>query len=173
MHKAIGSWVSNEIGNSFIVAKDPACGGHQYIPLFCTEETSRKDRFCSVDLLIHDGSKVLVVVEIEESNVKPTQVCGKFFTSAFSKFYRHKKEDNKRISIEEPFLFIQIVDTKKLNKEKTSKIDQWKHLERSIKDFLKAAQSTIQYKLIFTCEAEIKKSDLITTVLKFITKRTL
>ena len=132
LHKYIGELLTEQFAGSFKVVTDTACGGRQRIPLFCSEERGNESEYCNVDMLIHDGNKILVIVEIEESNVKPTQICGKFFTSAFSKYYIHNSERNK-IKMGDNVLFIQIVDTKGLKPKSTSKYKQWRRLEESIK----------------------------------------
>jgi len=70
-----------------VLLRDKACGGNQHIPLFCTSEKSRETEYCNVDMMILKNDKIKVIVEIEESNVKPTQICGKLLTSALSRFF--------------------------------------------------------------------------------------
>jgi hypothetical protein len=101
-------------------------------------------------LILRDG-KIKVIIEIEESNVKPTQVCGKFLTSALSncgliKEYNHLEMDNS-------VLFLQILDTSKLVKGKTSKVKQWRQLENAINNILPLKGSRIiAYKILTTDE---------------------
>jgi len=72
--------------------KDSACGGEHTLPLFCSEERSYATRYACVDLLILKEQKVKVIMEIEESNVKPIHIFGKFLTSAMAKYYIFGKE---------------------------------------------------------------------------------
>ena len=90
LHQHIGNLLET-ITRSFPstrIIKDPACckeeerSHWQHIPLFCSRQKSRKTEFCKVDLLILKDEKIKFILEIEESDIKPTQVCGKFLTSA-------------------------------------------------------------------------------------------
>jgi hypothetical protein len=80
-------------------------------------------------MLVLKEGKIKMIVEIEESNVKPTQVCGKFLTSALSKYYIHETQNNQPIEMDEKVTFIQILDTSRLVRGKTKKLKQWKQLE--------------------------------------------
>ena len=80
-------------------------------------------------------NKIQVIIEIEETDVKPTKICGKFLTSALSAYYIHQSENNTPIEMDDSVLFIQILDTSKL-KEGSSKKEQWENLEKSIKNLL-------------------------------------
>jgi hypothetical protein len=96
-----------------------------------------------------------MIVEIEESNVKPTQICGKFLTSALSKYYIHDTKRNEPIEMDDSVSFVQIVDTSKLVKDKTSKFKQWKALEESINRTIPIKNSRIvSYKLLSTDELD-------------------
>jgi hypothetical protein len=88
-------------------------------------------RFCDVDLLIAVGGKARVIIEIEESNVKPVHVFGKFFASSFSTHYKPKTE-TKLVALDDQVLFIQVLDSKALNVDKTGKLDQWNVIESAI-----------------------------------------
>ena len=82
-------------------------------------------------MLMMKDNKIRVIIEIEESDVKPTQICSKFLSSALASYYIHHSENNTPIGMSDSVLFLQILDTSKLE-EKTSKIDQWENLEKSI-----------------------------------------
>lgn len=79
LHLRIGEILEKTLGNKkgIVLLRDAACGGNQHIPLFCTSARSRETEYCNVDLMILKNNKIKVILEIEESNVKPTQVCGK------------------------------------------------------------------------------------------------
>ena len=134
LHKKIGDIISYLLKDSkgFILLKDQACGGNQHIPLFCTPVKSRETEYCNVDLMVLKGNKIKVILEIEESNVKPTQVCGKFLTSALSHYFVHESQSNKPVEMDSSVTLIQIVDSSKLD-VKTKKIKQWNLIEKSIK----------------------------------------
>lgn len=150
LHKAIGRIVTGNLLPEYEVLKDPACGGRQNIPLFCSNKKSQQTEYCNVDLLIVKSNKIKVIIEIEEANIKPTQICGKFLTSALSSFYIHEDEDNSIYSMDASVLFIQILDTSKLKKDKTSKIKQWENIERSIIRIIPVESSKIDdYRLFY------------------------
>lgn len=135
LHKIIGECInSNEFPHCKII-KDPACGGQQNVPLFCSKDKSNETEYCNVDLLMIKDNKIRVIIEIEETGVQPTQICGKFLTSALSSYYIHDSENNTPIGMSGSILFIQILNTSQL-KEKTSKSRQWENLKKSIKNIL-------------------------------------
>jgi len=151
MHKEIGDILERNLPQDCRLIRDQACGGNQRIPLFYTEEKSRETEYCNVDLLVLKENKIRLIVEIEESDVKPTQICGKFLTSALARYYIHESENNKRIGMGESVTFIQIVDTSGLVKDKTKKFKQWNLLEKSMNRILPLEDSKIRtYKLINT-----------------------
>jgi hypothetical protein len=131
--------------------RDEACGGDQRIPLFCAAKKSRETEYCNVDLLILKENKIRGIVEIEESNVKPTQICGKFLTSALANYYIHSSKENELIEMDDSVTFIQVVDTSGLVKNKTAKFRQWGALEKSINRIIPLKGSKItSYKLLTT-----------------------
>ena len=157
LHRIVGECVdSKEFPNCKII-KDPACGGRQNIPLFCSEKKSNATEYCNVDLLILKDNKIRVIIEIEEANVKPTQICGKFLTSALSSYFIHESENSGPISMDDSVLFIQILDTSKLKEDKTSKIEQWENIQKSIENIIPVEDSKIDnYKLIYGNISEFK-----------------
>jgi hypothetical protein len=161
MHVAIGNAFEKILPKSCRLIRDEACGGKQRIPLFSTLEKSRKTEFCNVDLLVLKANKIKIIVEIEESNVKPTQICGKFLTSALAQCYIHESGKNKPIEMDDSVTFIQIVDTSKLVKDKTAKFNQWKGLEKSINRILPLKDSRITtYKLFYGSESDFNSDVL-------------
>lgn len=170
LHESIGKLIDTiELPSDCEVIKDPACGGRQNVPLFCSNKKSNKTEYCNVDILILKNEKIRVIVEIEETDIKPTQICGKFLTSALSSYFIHKtnKTKKKSIRMDDSVLFIQILDTSKLKMGKTSKIEQWKRIEKSIQNIIPVKNSKIDnYKLIFGKHSKFeangkKKNELI------------
>jgi hypothetical protein len=151
IHKKIGEILRRAIpaSSSLTLLQDVACGGKQHIPLFCRPKKSRINEYCNVDMLVLKHNRIKGIIEIEESNVKPTQICGKFLPSALSKYYIHESEGNKLVEMADSVVFIQIVDTSKLKRGKTAKFKQWKALEDSINCILPVESSHVkQYKLL-------------------------
>lgn len=155
IHKKIGDIFENSLPPHYKLIRDEACGGKQRIPLFYIAEKSRKTEYCNVDLLVLKENKIKIIVEIEESNIKPTQICGKFLTSALSRYYIHNSISNKPVEMDGSVAFIQIVETSKLVKNRTAKPDQWKALEESINEIIPLKNSnTSSYRLLTTDELD-------------------
>jgi len=173
LHKAIGRIVTGNLLPEYEVLKDPACGGKQNIPLFCLYKNLSKNEYCNVDLLIHKDNKIKVIIEIEEANIKPTQICGKFLTSALSSFYIHEKKVRNTFKMDDKLLFIQILDTSNLEKG-THKIEQWRNIEESITQIIPVGDSKIRKYCIFYGEAKefgvngAKRKELIKCIQKLL-----
>jgi len=151
MHKTISDLISKNLPQNYRLIRDIACGGNQHIPLFCSLEKSRETQYNNVDLIILREGRILVIIEIEEANVKPIHICGKFLSSALSHYYIHEKEDAP-IEMHDRVVFIQVVTTSNLKRDKTSKMEQWKKIEKSIKNILPIKGSRIKEYRIFNEE---------------------
>ena len=83
-HKIIGDIFSdkNFPNERTTVLKDAACGGDHTLPLFCSDVRSYATRYACVDLMVIKEGKIKVIMEIEESNVKPVHLFGKYLASA-------------------------------------------------------------------------------------------
>ncbi len=93
LHKKIGDALI-EIINAAADSKiefflDPACGGGQNLPIFSTAFKSNPTEYCNVDALVLSDEQVKIIIEIEEANIKPTQICGKYLTSALGRYFIH------------------------------------------------------------------------------------
>ncbi|MGB4655540.1 MAG: hypothetical protein ACOXZ9_08380 [Bacteroidales bacterium] len=166
LHHEIGKHLVNELKNfdNIKVVRDPACGGEQHIPLFLKEEKTSDNRLCQVDLMILKNNEIRVIMEIEESNIKPTQILGKLFASTISKYYIHKTEKN-IINMADDVCFIQVLDTKVL-KEQTKKIEQWKNIEKTIKNVLKKLNYPVKtYKIFY---GKLSDKELLEDITQFI-----
>jgi len=151
LHKVIGRIIKNNFSDEGDVILDRAYDGKQNIPLFSSRKKSRAQEICNVDILILKSNKIKVIIEIEETNIKPTQICGKFLTSALSTYYIHRNK--KAVDMEDPVLFVQVLDTSELKKDKTSKIKQWKNLEELVESIIPIKNSKIRKYKIFYGEA--------------------
>jgi len=154
LHKIIGECVNNKEFSNCKIIKDPACGGQHNVPLFCSKNKSNETEYCNVDLLIIKDNKIRVIIEIEETDVKPIQICGKFLTSALSSYYIHESENNIPIGMGDSVLFIQILNTSQL-KEESSKIKQWGNLEKSIKSILPVGKIG-KYRLFYGSDSDFE-----------------
>ncbi len=181
LHKKIGDVLEKLLKDNcsdYDLIKDPACETNekkqrQHLPLFCSTDKSRKTWFCNVDVLILKKKEIKVILEVEESNTRPIQICGKFLTSVLSSYFIHKTTNDSYIPMSDSVLFIQIVDTSKLNEEKTSKIEQWKNIEKSINDSsLVGVDKVKRYKLYFGKVDDFKETietKLISCISEFLT----
>jgi hypothetical protein len=135
LHQSIGKLINSYSIPESTILKDTACDPDQkqHITLF-REANSNHVRFCDVDLLIAIDGEAKVIMEIEESNVKPVQVFGKFFASAFSSHYKPKAGDE-FFPLGNSMLFIQVLDTSALNRAETGKLEQWKLIEEAIRGY--------------------------------------
>ncbi len=122
-HEFIGELISS---TGYRAIMDAACGGDGKVPLY-----SSNFRFADVDIAIVHNEAVRVIVEIEESGMNPVHIFGKFLASALSTHFSKGKEYYPLESV----LFIQIVDTSKLN-EKSGKLDQFEAIEKAIKSVI-------------------------------------
>lgn len=166
LHRKISSIIQF---NNCRILKSPECGGEHNIPLFCSKEKGNDTEYCNVDLLIIWNNKIKVIIEIEESDIKPTQICGKFLTSALSSYYINELRTDE-IGMDDSVLFIQILDTSTLKRE-TSKFKQMANIEKSIKNIIPINESKINnYKLFFGGISDFNENheivDLIKEVLK-------
>ncbi|MCK9614713.1 MAG: hypothetical protein M0R48_04310 [Candidatus Omnitrophica bacterium] len=168
-HEKIGDLINNTVFPNCKIIKDPACGGGQHIPLFCSGERSRETEYCNVDLLITVDNKIKVIIEIEEANIKPTQICGKLLTSALSKYFIHESEGSNLIGMADSVLFIQVLDSLKLKIDKTAKTKQWDKIEKSIQDIIPVKGSNIsRYKIFYGNKTNFNDKGLLNYISEFL-----
>jgi len=142
LHKAVGSILIELEEIQFVL--DTACGGDHNIPLFGSDERSRGSKLCNVDAVILRDEEIQVIFEIEEANIKPTQICGKLLTSALSTRYEYKGD---KYMMSNKVVFVQVLDSSKL-RDKTSKIQQFNMIEEMLNRILPVGESRImEYKL--------------------------
>jgi len=146
LHKTIGSIISDAFPELEVV-KDQACGGDQLVSLFSNEQKSRGTKYADVDMIILKDGKVKVIIEIEESDIRPVYICGKFLVSALSKYFIHDRYGV--IEMDDSVLFLQILDSSKLKHDRTSKLEQFKNLEKSIQSVIPFKDSCIGSYRIF------------------------
>lgn len=120
LHEAIAALLEAVTPTQGRLIVDDAANGKQHIPLYLTENICREHRLCCVDAMILVDDQVRLLVEIEESNVKPTQVAGKFLTSALAGHYVHRKEE-RSIQTLEGISFLQVVSAAKFKKNSKKK----------------------------------------------------
>lgn len=116
---------------------------------FSFNNKSNSTEICNVDAIIIRNNKIKIVIEIEESNVKPTQILGKMMATALSKYYIHNNDFNEPIEMDNEMCFIQILDTSKLKKELSSKPNQWINIRDTILNILPIKNSKLRYYELF------------------------
>lgn len=148
LHQVVGDIAVRNFGEN--VKLDFACckntDARQQLPLFSSREKSRKTQLCKVDMLIISGNEVKVIIEIEESGMIPTKICGKFLTSGLAKYYIHYGE--KEVLLANPLLFIQVLNSEKIP-EKSSIQSQWVNIGKALQRLGEVDGRKLFYKLIF------------------------
>lgn len=151
LHQSIGCVLDgvhqslpDDLRRDCVLIKDPACVSGpspayvrvpQNIPLFCSAVRSNPTEYCNVDALVLLGGRIKVILEIEESALGPTQLFGKFLTSAAAHCYIHDADGAKPVLKAERLLFVQIMDTSDL-KPRSTKREQWRNIESSVRAML-------------------------------------
>lgn len=103
---------------------------------------------CCVDLLILAAGKVRGIIEIEESDFKPTKICGKFFQAALATHFIHASHPEGPISYADQVSFIQVLDSSKFLKLGSRKDAQAEVIEQEVQDLLPVRGIT-EYHLFF------------------------
>ena len=149
LHEKLGKSISESFSSEpgYKVMLDKACGGHRTLPLFMSKVKRRDTEICDVDILVVKDGKVKAIIEIEESDVKPNQICGKFLTSALASFYSNGKGPLQDLN--SPIAFIQVVDKSKLKVYQSKKPKQWDNLEEAMCRILPVGNSQISVYKIF------------------------
>lgn len=161
LHDKIGKHLHKKIvGKNIEILTDPACGGDQKIPLFFLAEKSRDTQLCQVDSLIMKNREVKVIIEIEESNIKPVQILGKLMASTIAKYYNNTKKEHVNIKMADNVIFIQVLDTKALPSE-SKKRKQWENINNSINEILPKLNTHIKtYKIFYGKLDDIKLDEI-------------
>lgn len=158
-HQALGKLV-NQLGLTLgkDIWKAPECDGPKQIPLqHCVR--SKCVQFCLVDMLIIQPD-MIVVIEIEESDVKPLHLFGKFFATAFSTHFNGL--DIRKL----PLLFIQVVDTSKVNLDEGQKDEQWDRIEEILSRYADEQQEKkVRYKMFRGRSADFEEGGQVGTAL--------
>lgn len=130
---------------------DPACETTRekmHISLF-NDKLRTEHRLCKVDgVLINHEDEVKAILEIDESDNKPTHILGKYFTSAFSNRVTYRENGlKKEARIGCGAAFIQVL---KVNgNDKSHKIPQLKLIKKYIKEYSRG-KAINNYKLFIS-----------------------
>jgi len=153
LHKIVGDLIYKKFDglDGVTVKKDFECCNkndpREQLPLFSSlKDQSRITQLCKVDMLIIANDKVKVIVEIEESGMIPTKICGKFLTSGLAQCYRSSKQQ-KCFPLSDKLLFIQVLSSKKIPK-RSSIEPQWESMENVLKSIKNIKGRKMSYRLI-------------------------
>lgn len=169
LHDEIGNLLKsfNNAKAGISILLDPACSGKEHIPLFDSEHKSRSTRLCCIDAGIIKNGELLGLIEIEESGFLPTKICGKFLTSAFSTHLIRGSKVPPPVSISSSSFFVQIVDISSLE-DKSSKPDQYNHIQSSIKKLITNSDFRIKEYTLFQVPRGPEHMDKIKKIIDYI-----
>ncbi|MCX7863391.1 MAG: hypothetical protein N2449_10400 [Bacteroidales bacterium] len=157
LHQSIGDFLSDQIkqwnnknNKQLTIILDKACGGSQNIQLFLSSKKTSFYRVCKVDILILVNNEIKFIIEIDESNIKPVNILGKFFASAIADCYIDK---NNIYSKSNQVCFIQIISAKSLkkNSNNSKKPKQFQNIKKKVNELLQNSNcqlgNIIKYKI--------------------------
>jgi len=157
LHHKIAEAFKQEFSNDYIVLTDVdcACGDERHrLPLFIGSNARSEAPMCCVDILIVSSHGIKVVVEIDESDLKPTQICGKFLTSALATQFVHQPSGNGPYPMCKETLFVQVLDSSKWKNGKTRKDLQASEIESRINGMLPLKISGISKYMLFSVNGD-------------------
>ena len=105
LHCLVREIVRGELPNGCDALFDVAClrarqeSAEMHLPLYSCDARSIRHNYCSVDGLVLKDGMVSVILEVEESGVRPTKICGKFLTSALASYYIHSSQKDEPTEI--------------------------------------------------------------------------
>jgi hypothetical protein len=113
------------------------------LPLFMVNgDVSNRSEITNVDILCLRHGKVVLICEIEESDIKPNHVLGKLLSVIVAKFVKLPGYKNHR-KLNDSFIFIHILSTDKTNNrlkdpDNSQKTDQFINVEKAVKRLTKS-----------------------------------
>ena len=164
LHDVVGTYIENNFNTGNItVLKNYDCGGNQRLPLFVNNIKSPETETCNADMIfiknVDEQKTVRVIVEIEESDIKPSKLCGKFMAAVLAKNYIHELHCNHTVPVDDEATFVQIIDTSKLTRE-SNKLEQFRNIEKAIQGMLPLSGSNIKNYKLFYLDLHKDRNDL-------------
>jgi hypothetical protein len=176
LHDLIGNILWNDEflnENGYEVERDSACGGDHNVSMFCSPIIRSDVHFSDADLLITKGNKIRVIMEIEESNINPVHIMGKFLGNALSPYHFYVNGTKNISCTQDSTLFIQVCDTKDI-KPGSVKKKQFDQIEVSIKKMIpNDKMKIIEYRMIYGTQNDFDGSQgvaLKTIIKEFLSK---
>ncbi|NLE98805.1 MAG: hypothetical protein GX596_12595 [Propionibacterium sp.] len=91
-----------------------------------------------------------VIVEIEESDLKPTKICGKFLQAALATHFIHDSQVNRVLPYDERVLFVEVIDGSKCLKPHTRQKARGELIESEIQKLVPLdGRGITHYRLFF------------------------
>jgi hypothetical protein len=186
LHETVAEVVEDALNSlrdgKWELKRSPECKGDHALPLFRGGIGGHLVEYCDVDLIVKHGGEARLIVEIEESEVKPNQILGKVITSTLSEryLYRGDKAGKDDTPLSPRTGFIQIISSDKQlnnsggNRRRSAKASQWQDLDKVIRDNVVALPDgkIRMYRLIFgdsrSFEAGTNREELKKTVTGFL-----
>ena|ERR1700685_3082045 len=115
---------------------DNACGGKgQQIRLFGDEPVGNSSCLAWVDAAIVFKDEIKVVIEIEETNVRPLYLCGKVLATALCNY---SSRNGRKTLLADSMLFIQVIKEpeRRDGAKASAKVQQCEYLEKKINEIL-------------------------------------
>ena len=157
LHREIGTFLDDiELPEGCELLLAPECAPLRHgdkkhnLPLFCSPQKSNDREYCNVDAMVVKGGRVRFLLEIEETGLTPTKICGKFLTSALSSHFIYKTVTPMDVAV----TFVQVMNSEHL-KDSTRKITQGQFLESSIRNLLSMGSSAIPVYRLFYCRGTV------------------
>jgi hypothetical protein len=139
LHIAIGNILrSTKLPNTDVLL-DSACGGNEHIRFYGKEPPGRNTCMVWVDAAIILNGKIKIVVEIEESNIRPLHLCGKVLATAVSQYYSGQ---HGHVPLSSSLMFIQVF-IKQSEREDWSKLDQCRYLAAEFEKLFAKSESRV------------------------------
>lgn len=164
LHKKIGISLKALEGRLKVVL-DPACCDvpEQLIPLFMDEPKTNETEICNVDIMVIDKEKkrIHTIIEIDETSILPTKICGKFLTSALARFSEHKTYGKLLLHKTK---FIQVLSDKALKEDVSSKKRQAKRIEQKIREMLPNFATISEYSIFWERDLDDTCSQIINVI---------
>jgi hypothetical protein len=139
LHTAIGDILRSIERPDVEVWLDAACGGKgRQIRLYGLEPVAASSCLAWVDAAIVVHGEIKIVLEIEESNVRPLYLCGKVFATALCSY---SSRGGHRTPMSESMLFVQVIKASK--NASSAKLKQCEYLEATINEIFKKLENRV------------------------------
>ncbi len=176
LHTSVGKEFENFLKSrpKLQLLLDPACNPNpergQNIPFFLDDTLPKRAVwFTNVDIMVTEGNHIKLVCEIDESNVKPGHIFGKFLSLVSTNICI--LNNGEKYYFDKKLVFVQVLSNEFLktlkNKNNSQKEKQWEHIKNSIEANFKSFKEikSIDYHVLTGNSDNFEESDL-RTILK-------